>query len=111
MDLDLTPINAGIMDLSMRCIHSMASKTTTIVPVRVENELVARLDALAGRQEGTNRTALAREALRRGVELMEAELAEPSTPREAPAAASQGRPAAEPKSLDAAAAAEGGLAV
>jgi hypothetical protein len=62
---------------------SMASKTTTILPVRVEHELVARLDALSAALEASTRTGLAREALRRGLELLESE----SRPAQSAAAA------------------------
>src|SRR5207237_9013949 len=64
----------------------MASKTTTILPVRVENEILARLDALLQRKpEGATRTALAREALRRGLELIEADSSGGSSPKKAAA--------------------------
>jgi hypothetical protein len=63
----------------------MPSKRTRIVPVRVEHELVARLEALASRVPDSNRTALARDALRRGVELLEAELERPKAPKKSAA--------------------------
>jgi hypothetical protein len=65
----------------------MPSKVTSILPVRVENALIARLDALASRVEDSTRTALARDALRRGLELLEAELARPKAAKAAPEAA------------------------
>jgi hypothetical protein len=51
----------------------MPSKSTTILPVRVEHELIARLEALAERTPGATKTALARDALRLGLELLEAD--------------------------------------
>lgn len=47
-------------------------------PVRLTDADVARLDALAACMPMTTRSALAREALRRGVELFEAALKEPT---------------------------------
>jgi hypothetical protein len=50
----------------------MPSKRTTILPVRVEHQIIARLEALSA-SAGASRTAVAREALGRGLELIEAE--------------------------------------
>jgi predicted transcriptional regulator len=55
----------------------MPSTTTTILPVRVEHQIIARLDKLAELAEGSSRTALAREALTRGLQLLEQERSAP----------------------------------
>lgn len=52
------------------------SSTTKVLPVRVENELMEELDALTKRLADTTRTELARQALRRGLDLITAELAQ-----------------------------------
>ena len=52
----------------------MPSKVTTILPVRVDRLLIARLDELRGLVPDSTRTALARDALRLGLELLEAQL-------------------------------------
>lgn len=53
----------------------MASSTTTTVGIRLNNELLARLDALVGQQTGATRSSLARELLERGIEAVEADKA------------------------------------
>jgi predicted transcriptional regulator len=50
----------------------MVSSITTAVGVRLENELLVKLDALAAARSEP-RTATAREALRRGLDLLEAQ--------------------------------------
>ena len=50
----------------------MPSKRTTILPVRVEHQIIARLEALST-AAGASRTAVARDAIGRGLELIEAE--------------------------------------
>ena len=50
----------------------MPSKRTTILPVRVEHQIIARLEALSA-AAGASRTAVARDAIGRGLELIEAE--------------------------------------
>ena len=50
----------------------MPSKRTTILPVRVEHQIIARLEALSA-SAGASRTAVARDAIGRGLELIEAE--------------------------------------
>jgi hypothetical protein len=80
----------------------MPSTITTIFPVRIEHELIARIEALALRVHGSTRTAVARDALRRGVELLEAELDGSGVPKKPgrsrkKAAAPPGAAAAEAK--------------
>lgn len=47
------------------------SSTSTVLPIRVENELLDRLDALLQLRGDITRTALAREVLRRGLAVVE----------------------------------------
>ena len=67
----------------------MPSKVTTILPVRVDRLLIARLDELRGLVPDSTRTALARDALRRGLELLEAQLKGQGEPKPAAPASPQ----------------------
>ena len=67
----------------------MPSKVTTILPVRVDRLLIARLDELRGLVPSSTRTALARDALRRGLELLEAQLKGQGEPKPAAPASPQ----------------------
>ena len=62
----------------------MASKKTTVLPIRVENSILARLNTLLEKIPGATRTSVAREALRRGLELLEAEHSSGVAPSSAP---------------------------
>jgi predicted transcriptional regulator len=49
------------------------SAITTSVGIRLDNDLLARLDAIVAKQPGATRTSLARDLLRRGLEAAEAQ--------------------------------------